>query len=170
MAMVGSLIVPVLIGLGVFFLSKFIGKRFKFSGKMCLLFAALSFAAALIAQSFILPANIPKTPLSTKDEPKLATIRSGEIFLSGPGTYLISPEKISGPDNIITKISGLSKDDIVTLKTVLNVGEIVIEESVFIKMQSPIFCLRSTDDRITFTCIGNNVCVEDSRINIANGC
>ena len=137
-----------------------------------IIIGALSvYGYAWIAEKGKQAAFITPTPsLPAKEKPEIVSIISGEIFLSGPGTYLISPNKISGPDNIITKISGVSKGDKVTLKTTLNVGEIVIEESDYIKMQPPIFCLRSTDDKITFTCVENGVCIEDSRINIGDAC
>lgn len=112
--------------------------------------------------------NVPSPSLPTKDEPKLVIISSGEIALSGPGTYFVSAEHMTAPDNIIAKISGLSIGDKVILKAASNDGEIVIIESDYLKMQAPMFYLNNKNDKIVFTCDSSGICVEDSRVSIGD--
>ena len=67
--------------------------------------------------------------LTTDTKPKLVTISSNEIALSGPGTYLVDTENKTDSDDL-KKIYELSEGDEVTLKAADNNRTIVIKKGI----------------------------------------
>lgn len=106
-------------------------------------------------------ASISHVPsLSTVNRPKLVTITSNEITLSGPGLYLIDTENKAETGHV-KRISGLSAGDKAILKAASNNRTVVLEESHFLIMQAPKFYLNNENDKIVFIGDKDGVCVED---------
>ena len=99
-------------------------------------------------------------PLST---PKLVTISSNKIALSGPGTYLVDTENKADSDDL-KKIYGLSEGDEVTLKATDNNRTIVIKKGRYLIMPAN-FSLDNEDDFIILKSKGSNICAEVHRQN-----
>ena len=99
-------------------------------------------------------------PLS---KPKLVTISSNEIALSGPGTYLVDTESKADSDDL-EKIYGLSEGDKVTLKAADDDRTIVIKKGHYLIMPAN-FSLNNEDDFIVLKSKGSNVCAEVHRQN-----
>lgn len=95
--------------------------------------------------------------------PKLVTISSNEIALSGPGTYLVDTENKADSDNL-KKIYGLSEGDEVTLKAADNNRTIVIKKGHYLIMPAN-FSLNNEDDFIVLKSKGSNICAEVHRQN-----
>ncbi len=104
---------------------------------------------------------------TTVTKPKIVTISSNEIALSGPGLYLVDTENMSMEDDL-SRIIGLSKGEKVTLRAASNDRTIAVRASRYLKMAHIVFFLNNKNDKIEFTCGKNGVCVEDSRVSIGD--
>lgn len=105
--------------------------------------------------------------LDTANRPKLVTIASNEITLSGPGLYLVDTEN-KVETGYVKRISGLSVGDKAILKAASNDRTVVLEESRFLIMAAPKFYLNNENDKIVFIGNKDGVCVEDSRISLGD--
>jgi hypothetical protein len=102
--------------------------------------------------------------LTTDTKPKLVTISSNEIALSGPGTYLVDTENKANSDDL-KKIYGLSEGDKVTLKAADDDRTIVIKKGHYLKMPAD-FSLDNEDDFIILISKGSNICAQYQREHI----
>lgn len=96
-------------------------------------------------------------------KPKLVTLSSNEIVLSGPGTYLVDTESKAASDEL-KKIYGLSEGDKVTLHAADDNRTIVVKKGNYLIMPAN-FSLDNEDDFIVFKSKGSNVCAEADRQN-----
>lgn len=102
-------------------------------------------------------------PITAADRtPKVVTISSGEITLSGQGFYLIDTEGGTESDELI-RINGLKKGDEVTLNAASGDRTIVVKEGHYLIMQRPVFSLDNENDFIIFRSKGGDICVEVDR-------
>ena len=128
-----------------------------------------SYKSALQAQEERHRAELLKksqpSSLATITNPEFVTLSSNEVTLSGPGHYLVDTENMV-ESGYLTRISGLSTGDKVTLHAASNDRIIIIKESNYLKMQGPIFYLDNKNNKIAFICDRAGVCVEDSRVGI----
>jgi hypothetical protein len=104
--------------------------------------------------------------LETIPKPKLVTISSNEITLTGPGTYLVDTENKANSDDL-KKIYGLSEGNKVTLKAADNDRTIVIKKGHYLKMQAD-FSLNNEDDFIILISKGSNICAQYDREDIGD--
>ena len=111
--------------------------------------------------------NTYSSSLATNSKPKLVTISSNEIALSGPGHYLVDTEN-KAKSGYLTRISGLSEGDKAILKAASNDRTVVIREGRYLIMAAPIFYLNNKNDKIVFISDKDGICIEDSRISIGD--
>ena len=108
--------------------------------------------------------ELPSSDTITK--PKLVTISSNEIVLSGPGTYLVDTENKADSDDL-KKIYGLSEGNKVTLKAADDDRTIVIKKGHYLKMPAD-FSLDNEDDFIILISKGSNICAQYQREHIGD--
>ncbi|PXF60325.1 MAG: hypothetical protein C4B58_00345 [Deltaproteobacteria bacterium] len=92
---------------------------------------------------------------------KSVTLSSNAIHLSGSGRYLISTENNEKVGHL-KRIYGLSLGDKIELRSASNDIDVIVEPTNYLKMQA-LFHLNNKYDKISFTCDGNDICVEDYR-------